>query len=191
MGIEKGPDFYNVNMSRVIKPLEESPWLDVYEAAASLLPEPNCAVIADIGCGTGRFARLISNKGYTKYWGVDFSDARIREARRYVPEFQFSAGNILDPQEQGKLKAFNTFVFLEVIEHISEDKSLFSIIPAGSTMIFSVPNFNSKAHVRYFNSTDEVIERYEMFVDFKIGTHVILPRKRPGRLIFLFSGIKK
>ena len=191
MGTEQRPEFYNVNMKRVVEPLETSPWLDVYKAAASLLPEPSNAVIADIGCGTGRFARLIANKGYTNYWGFDFSDVRIREAKRYVPEFQFSVGSIFDPQIMDKLKDYNTFVLLEIVEHVSQDEALFSIIPSGGTVIFSVPNFDSEAHVRHFISPDEVIERYKMVIDFNIGTHVIIPRKRSGRFIYLFRGKRK
>ena len=136
MGIEKGPDYYNIKLSGVIHPLETSPWRDLYEAAASLLSPQNHAVIADIGCGTGRFARLLYNRGYTQYWGVDFSDARIYEARTYVPEFQFSVGNIFDSWVKDKFEKFNTFVLLENLEHIYEDLTLLSAIPNGSRVIF-------------------------------------------------------
>ena len=191
MGVEKGPDYYNSKLAGVTLPLGVSPWRDLYEAAAYLLPSQDTAVIADIGCGTGRFARLLCDKGYTKYWGVDFSEVRVNEAREYVQEFQFSVGNIFEPWVQEKLRKFNTFVFLEFLEHIYDDLLVFSAIPAGSHAVFSVPNYDSESHVRFFNSVDEIIKRYGSVFDFSNRRLTIKNKKRPGRVIYLFSCIKR
>ena len=191
LGTEKRPDYYNSKLSGVIRPLETSPWRDLYEAAASLLSPQGHAVIADIGCGTGRFARLLCDRGYTQYWGVDFSDARICEARTYVPEFQFSVGNIFDTWVKEKFRKFNTFVLLENLEHIDDDLTLLSTIPSGSRVIFSVPNYDSEAHVRFFNNAEEVIKRYSSLLDFSYERSTIMNKKRRERMIFLFGCIKK
>src|SRR5687767_5497612 len=98
MGSERGPDYYDAKMTRVSEPLESSPWRSVYEKATELLPAPPVLgeqTIADIGCGTGRFAELLRRRGYTRYWGIDFSPARVAEARRYVPQFEFVVGDVL------------------------------------------------------------------------------------------------
>jgi 2-polyprenyl-3-methyl-5-hydroxy-6-metoxy-1,4-benzoquinol methylase len=192
LGIEQGPDYYNGKLARMILPLEASPWKELYEKAFSLLPAPEHGpVIVDIGCGTGRFARLLSNNGYTEYWGVDFSEVRVNEARRYTPEFKFSVGNIFDHWVGEKIKNSNVFVLLEVLEHIDNDIDFLSSLPAGGYVIFSVPNYNSAAHVRFFKDVDDVIKRYNEVIDFSSGKILTIKRKRPGRMIYLFSCVKR
>lgn len=192
MGSEKGSDYYDSHLSRVKLPLEESPWRDVYEIAASLLPAPdNHPNIADLGCGTGRFAKLLFNRGYEKYWGIDFSEARIKEARQYVPQFDFSVGNLLSEKIHAKFAEFNVFVILEVLEHINSDCDLLSKIPEGKPVIFSVPNYDSAAHVRYFNDSDEIVHRYSMLLNFCQNNIYEIANNKTERLIFLIYSIKK
>lgn len=52
-------EFYDQFIDRHLIPLEKSPWKKVYEEAARLLPESKDETIVDIGCGTGRFAKLL------------------------------------------------------------------------------------------------------------------------------------
>lgn len=193
MGIEMEPEYYDENVSRVNLLLEESPWRELYETAASFLPQAyDCTTIVDIGCGTGRFAKLLYNKGYTKYWGIDFSKARIDEAIRYVPDFEFSIANIFDEWVQSKLRKFNLFILLEVLEHVNDDMKLLSTLPSGSRVIFSVPNYDSKAHVRFFGSAGDVIQRYQKILNFSDGERrKRLRRKRQDRFIYLFSCFKR
>lgn len=193
MGSQKESNYYDSNLSSVKLPLEESPWRDVYESAASLLPAPdNHLNIADLGCGTGRFAKLLFNKGYKKYWGIDFSEARIKEARQYVPQFSFSVGNLLSDKIQAKFTEFNVFVILEVLEHINSDCDLLLKIPEGKPVIFSVPNYDSAAHVRYFKDSDEIAHRYSKLLYFgQDNIYKITTNKKKGKLIFLIFSIKK
>lgn len=193
MGVEKGPEYYDNNVTRVNLPLEESPWEELYKMAASLLPPPkDCPTVVDMGCGTGRFAKLLCNKGYTKYWGIDFSRVRISEARRYVPNFEFSVADLFDKWVRGKLYKFNLFILLEVLEHVNDDRKLLSILPSDSHVILSVPNYDSEGHVRFFENADETIRRYEELLDFSNGTrlekHGI---KDADRMIYLFSCVKR
>jgi trans-aconitate methyltransferase len=192
MGVEKGPEYYDNNVTRVNLPLEESPWGELYQMAASLLPPPeDCSTVVDLGCGTGRFAKLLCDRGYTKYWGIDFSEVRIREARRYVPDFEFSVANVFDEWVQEKLRKFNLFILLEVLEHVNDDLKLLSTLPSDSRVVFSVPNYDSAGHVRFFRISDDVTRRYEETLDFSNGGILRqLKKKRRDRTIYVFSCVK-
>lgn len=145
----------------------------MYEEAARLLPESKDETIVDIGCGTGRFAKLLYDKGYRKYLGIDFSKGMLEEAKRYNPSFTFIEGNVYDEAIVRMLQKYHVFVLLEVLEHIEKDKAFLSSLPQGSDMVISVPNYDSRAHVRHFKHIDEVIERYDGILDFQ-GTEKVV-----------------
>ena len=52
-------------------------------------------LIADLGCGSGRFAALLLRAGYG-VWGVDLSEAMIAMARGNAPEAEFEIASLLD-----------------------------------------------------------------------------------------------
>lgn len=193
MGVEKGPEYYDENVTRVNLPLGESPWRQLYETAASFLPPPyDCTTIVDIGCGTGRFAKLLCDRGYTKYWGIDFSEVRIGEDRRYVPVFEFSVASVFDEWVNERLNKYNMFILLEVLEHVNDDMKLLSILPSNSRIIFSVPNYDSVSHVRFFPTADDVIRRYQEILRFLDGTRLKnVRRQRRDKKIYLFSCVKR
>lgn len=190
MGSEKGPTYYNTHMERALLPLAESPWRQVYETAVELLPSLTEG-IADLGCGTGRFAQLLYQNGCRNYWGVDFSEVRIEEARRTVPEFEFTVGGLLDPDVRERLRDFRTFVLLEVLEHLSQDREILESLPRGSTVVFSVPNFDSSAHVRHYPSVKAVHDLYADLLDFSAGEVRECPCKRKGRVIRVLSARRR
>lgn len=199
---EKDSKYYDRNKDRAMLPLHESPWFEVYKKAAILLPNPEAVPnIIDLGCGSGRFAKLLQMMGYTKYLGVDFSGTLIKECRRYVPEFNFKVNNVFSNQIVKKFTEFDTFILLEILEHLEKDRDLVSLIPSGSNIIFSVPNYLSESHVRAFNTQREAIERYNDLI--KITNKNVWQSKRPWdhfdkngvkrsyySKIFIFKGVK-
>lgn len=187
MGREQGPDYYDTHLERVLLPLETSPWLPVYQAAVSLLPLPtDNPSLADLGCGTGRCARLLKERGYRDYWGVDFSSARVAEARRYVPGWRFDVGDLFAPDVQEQIQRRDTFIVLEVLEHLREDLALLRTLPTGAVVVFSVPTYDSAAHVRRFVDVDVASSRYETVVELPHPPTVV--EKRGDRKIFVFRG---
>jgi SAM-dependent methyltransferase len=54
------------------------------------------ARVADLGCGTGTLARLLTDEGYSVD-GLDFSPEMVRRARAKVPEALFVVGDAADP----------------------------------------------------------------------------------------------
>ena len=172
-------------------PLEQSPWLDVYQMTLTLLP-PGDISIADLGCDTGRFAKLLQLNWYTRYFGIDFSARRIEEARAYVPSFRFEVGNVFDPNLRLLWQDYDVFVLTEVLEHLEDDRELIRSIPEGRLVVLSVPNFNSAGHVRRFDCHEQVRERYGDLLDFSQGRSFTNVRaRRPEHRIFVSSAWRR
>lgn len=191
MGSEKSADHYDAALDRVSLPLEESPWLGVYAQAADFLSTRSGA-IADVGCGTGRLARLLWLRGERDYWGVDFSPTRIAEARRYVPEARFEVGDVYEQQVRDRLGGFDRLVALEILEHVEDDLGIIASAATGALVVFSVPTYDSSAHVRCFGSPQEVAERYAGLLNLDPKHAAVLPRpKKPHKQIFVLAGTRR
>ena len=188
MGREQDSAYYDNNLQIVSTPLEQSPWLPLYKAAEEMIrPFGNEARIADLGCGTGRFARHIANLGYRDYIGIDFSEARVKLAQKYVPEFTFISGDLTKRETWQMLGQAGIFVALEFLEHIDKDLEILGNIPTGSFILFSVPNYDSAGHVRYFGSMAEVKARFASVVEWQRSTELV-NQKRSLKRFFLALG---
>lgn len=55
----------------------------------------NSGVVADLGCGSGIFSRVVADAGY-RVFGVDYSEDMLRLARQNVPGSEFVRGSVLD-----------------------------------------------------------------------------------------------
>ncbi len=55
----------------------------------------------------------------------------------------------------------NFTVVCTSFEHLEHDREIIDLFPEGAHFFFSVPDFTSKGHFRYFNSTEEICQRYE------------------------------
>lgn len=188
MGFERDASFYDNRLFNETTDLYKFVKFPVYEKAANMLPSnSNDPYVVDLGCGSGKFGRLLADKGYNKYIGYDFSTERIKIAREYVTEFKFVVKNIFNV-DKTVFGPDTVFVLLEILEHINDDIKLLKSLPSGNRVIFSVPNYDSKTHVRYFDSMEDVVNRYSMYV--KIGdTKVIQFTQR--ETIYLCKGCKK
>jgi SAM-dependent methyltransferase len=165
MGTEQPAEFYTGDkymMADIYNRYEP-----LYLQAADFLPNVNrCPKIVDLGCGVGHFAGIIWNRGYRDYLGIDFSSRMLKRARRKVPRFEFIRRNLLDESLQEWFEKKQLFVLLEVLEHINDDLSILENIPIGSQVIFSVPSFDARSHVRKFKNTGAVIARYKHLLNF-------------------------
>ena len=169
-GVERGADFYDKHTRLLSIPLEESPWLPVYKAALDFMPKDKQIGIIDLGCGAGRFAELLWQKGYENYFGVDFSKELIKIAKKSVPDYRFLTEDVFNVASM--FNQFDVLVFLEILEHIMGDLEILSMVPPDKTVIMSVPNYMSKTHVRAFNNVEEVVKRYGhllRFEDYVLG----------------------
>jgi hypothetical protein len=84
---------------------------------------------------------------------------------------------------------YNGVVCLEFLEHIERDVQVLERLRPGTLFWGSVPNFGCKQHVRYFQNSIEVIERYgDYFNDFRVDEHL---SDTKGTKYFLLEGITK
>ena len=190
MGKERTADWYDEKVlknKRMFKTLEKSPWKPLYYTCADLIFEKENRIL-DLGCGSGRFAKLLKIKGFKNYLGIDFSKVLIDEAKRYIPDYSFLLNDIFDEDIQKLFSDFDIFVMLELLEHIERDLELLKSIPKNKIIILSVPNFDSAAHVRWFNSMEDVIHRYKELIDIKIMKTVVYSNKKEA---YVIRGIRK
>jgi len=153
-------------------PLEDSPWLHLYEEVARWIP-PHEHVV-DLGCGTGRFIQqLYENKHYAPIVGVDWSQAALLEAISYcrpvhgqatMPLFELEDLDEWTPE--GERNGNTVYVCTEVLEHIELDLDLIRKIPAGHRFVFSLPNYWSESHERWFDGPGSIWERYAGLLEF-------------------------
>jgi len=158
---EKEASFYNTASSC-------PPYSPLYTAALYYLKHvPRGETIVDLGCGPGLMAKLLFDSG--RHANFILADLRSLSTHEIY-------------------KKYRVFVLLEVLEHLTDDHLLLASIPSGSQVIFSVPNFDSKAHVRHFFSPDTVITRYSKWLDFSVP--IIFPISENNK-IFLFNTIRR
>jgi trans-aconitate methyltransferase len=155
--------------SPAMLPLEESPWLEVYEAVAAMI-DPHEEVV-DLGCGTGRFLELLSRRGhYAHVTGVDWSSSALAEAADYFGGTQAPTliRQDLAEWQPDPGRAGNTiYVCTEVLEHLEDDVGLVRRIPPGHRLLCTVPNFHSESHLRVFASVGDIWARYDALLTFR------------------------
>ena len=120
----------------------------------------------DVGCGTGKFARLLAEQGLARVWGVDPSTEMLAEARKRVPS---SVGLKLGEAERLPFKdaAFDAAVLWTVV-HLIERPLAFAefervLVPGGRLAIvtFAPEHFTSYWQNAFFPSIAEIdLERH-------------------------------
>ncbi|MCK9568607.1 class I SAM-dependent methyltransferase [Candidatus Pacearchaeota archaeon] len=174
MGELKGVDYYNdpANHDLISRPLETSPWRTLYAAVADSLGEPDGRLIVELGCGTGRLARVLADRGWTGYLGIDFADRLIDQAALYAPECLFFCADIFSEFTEDALGRADVVVAMEVLEHLENDLAVFGHIVPGTFVVFDVPNFDCASHVRHFTDIGQVMERYgPLFDELRVTPH--------------------
>ena len=133
----------------------------LYHGVASFLNSND--KIVDLGCGAGRLLR--SFRSPKNYIGIDFSTKRIQFAREAFRGRKFKVGDITKFDDL--YLNFDTFVLVEVLEHINDDIGVIGNIPLGSKVVMANPNCWADAHVRKFESEDYIKERYHELLKFE------------------------
>ena len=171
-------------------------YIDMWRSALNILTKENAKNIIDLGCGPGQFAKLIEkNIKINQYIGIDFSDYAINLAKNNFnnEKFIFLIKN-LKTYDFKELDQNSIYITFEFLEHIVEDLDVLKKIPAGRKIIFSVPSFDYKNHVRHFPNIELVKSRYSIDIDIK-NIEIFNVSPSPGILtdkyIYLCFGIKK
>lgn len=125
------------------------------------IPNPR---ILEIGCGPGQFAHYLWDQGFRDYHGFDFSPEAVRIAKTVVPQ-SFDVGDAL--KAESFRYEYNVAIVLEVLEHVDDDLGVLANIRPGTTILFSLPTFDDEAHVRWFTSQQDIVNRYNGSVDLR------------------------
>jgi ubiquinone/menaquinone biosynthesis C-methylase UbiE len=122
--------------------------------------------VLDVGCGTGKFARLLAERGLARVWGVDPSAEMLAEARKRAPS---SLGLKLGQAERLPFKSasFDAAVLWTVV-HLIEPRLAFAelervLAPGGRLAIvtFAPEHFTSYWQNEFFPSIPEIdLERH-------------------------------
>lgn len=123
---------------------------------------PKTGRITELGCGVGQFAKMLFDNGITDYIGYDFSREAIMQANKKRKHFFVES----DLTERVFTSEDKFFVALEIFEH-TDDLKIIENMRVGKEIIFSVPDFDYPGHVRFFNSIDEVNDRYKNVIKFE------------------------
>jgi len=167
-----------------VKKPEQTFYWPVWEIALKWIGH---ARVVDLGCGPGQFGLACMRKGIL-YKGYDFSPQAIEMAGEITghPEC-FKVADITKNMGIGFDK-HKVVVTLETLEHINNDLGILEDIPKGMRVIFSVPSFDYKSHVRFFKDKAAVKKRYGELVDIKQIKDITIG---PDKYIFLADGVRK
>lgn len=142
----------------------------------------------DIGCGPGQFAEMCFENGIINYSGIDLSKIAIEMAKKNNPSHAEKFIHLDVNKKNINFGDFDAFIALEVLEHIYDDLSLVSGLPSGKNVIFSVPNYDSKTHVRVFKNPEEIINRYSRLINID---NIFECHMQGGKIIYIFIGVTK
>lgn len=141
--------------------------LRLFQTALGWIREefPTDAKIVELGCGSGQFANMLLDSGYTNYTGYDFSQAAITRAAELNPAWRerFFRRDIRGMTWPGRPDAV---IIFEVLEHLADDIAVVEALPGGTVVLFTVPSFDSFNHVRKFENLAAILERYGDHFDF-------------------------
>ena len=141
-----------------------------------------------IGCGPGQFAALLRDQGLTQYLGIDFSPARIKQAKKVCPEFDFVEANVFETALL-RMHKCDAAICLKFLEHVERDLRVIRALRADTRFYASLPDFGGPVHVRYFQGPDEVEKRYADDLDaLRVDVHRGGAREQR---FFLLEGVTK
>lgn len=149
------------------KHYSQTPYIEIWNKALEIITQVKNPNILDIGCGVGQFANLLFDNGISNYTGLDFSTVAINLAKK--TNVQYKENFLCEDIYTSNIykKQYNIVTMLEVLEHIEKDIQILGNIRKGINIIFSVPNFTSGGHVRYFKNKSEIVNRYKNIVHIK------------------------
>lgn len=167
MGQERKSNYYNTVYSKKNKyshPEAPVGYINLWEKTVEmLLPYDN---ILDLGCGVGQFALYLQQHNFKYYTGIDFSQVAIERAKSFVPSFIFYRMDFFSAKFKKFIgnSFFDIIICMESLEHIEKDIEFLKSLPK-KPIIFSMPTFDDKSHVRWFKTERELRLRYKKVID--------------------------
>jgi 2-polyprenyl-3-methyl-5-hydroxy-6-metoxy-1,4-benzoquinol methylase len=184
-------------------PYFRSWYYPLFKQVARELLQHKAKKILEVGCGNGTLASMLLTKYDFDYKGFDFSRIGVEKAIATNGRKEcFFMADARDPSSYNL--TYDTIICTEVLEHIEEDRKVIQNWNPGTVCICSVPNFDSSTHVRFFQSEEDVRNRYADLIDIALIQRIKKPiladlgwrnylryirwnRYRPQRLLELFG----
>ena len=118
--------------------------------------------VADLGCGTGSFVRIMTAKKQKPqvYWGLDLDKSKIDVARERYPGWTFTHGDFFNERSRSEFSRHDAFLFLNVLEHLEDDLGLLASLPPGRHVVLSAPTIETPEALRWYGKAEEIKTRY-------------------------------
>lgn len=127
----------------------------------TLLPNSH---ILEVGCGTGELGRRLVMAGH-KYEGFDFSfEALMKHSGCTICKVWCS--NAYDKNTWANTQ-YDTLIAVEVFEHL-DDLRILKFVPPETHVVFSVPNFSSRSHLRTYPDAESIEAYYKDVLDIHV-----------------------
>jgi len=124
-------------------------------------PEDGLSLI-NIGCGTGGDLSYLSNS--YRCIGIDSSSTAVTAAQKCAPKANIILGSNVEAVPQRQKSEHRVWLFLDVLEHIEEERNFFStyaeVMEPGEAVIITVP-----ANPSLLSSHDESFGHYRRYTD--------------------------
>jgi SAM-dependent methyltransferase len=145
----------------------------VFEALLAACPRPAGARALDVGCGAGRWCRLLASAGYDVQ-GIDLQEALIERNRRRYPAMKFHCGPIQDFAPDAPFDLVTTVTVIQHLPFEEQAKALAVIArmikPGGH--LLSLENIADQgAHV-FGNSISQWTRAFE-----QVGLSLVMLRR--------------
>jgi 2-polyprenyl-3-methyl-5-hydroxy-6-metoxy-1,4-benzoquinol methylase len=152
-----------------------------------LLPSDKHAKVLEVGCGYGRYIKILSEMGYTDCYGVDLSSEQIAYAKTKLSLENVEQANALD-WLVGKDQTYDCILGLDLLEHLNmEDlltlgERIYKALKPGGIIILQVPNgmsplnpiiYGDLTHVRAF--TVRSMQQFLLLVGFGKKSYFEIP----------------
>jgi len=145
-------------------PPEDSPYYPLWKEIVSGISQGE--VVLDVGCGSGQFGELCARKG-VHYTGIDYSTEGLIIANGRKPKAKYYLVDVEKDQSLIEEGNYAIATFIEFLEHIEKDIEVLSKVPTGKKVFITGPNYEDITHVRFFNSLEEFVARYESLINVK------------------------
>lgn len=129
----------------------------VYDAVLDFLERFPEAAVLEVGCGTGDLGRKIAARGIP-YRGFDLSPVAVDLCR--AGGLNATVASAYNPDAYLP-NDYSAIIALEVFEHL-DDRRAASLFPAGTHVLFSVPDFVETSHLRaYQDPQRDIVDYFE------------------------------
>lgn len=128
--------------------------------------------ILDIGCGAGTLSFYLASKGH-HITGIDISQKAINECIKSAKKINLKNTKFMRasfPEEFVLKKQFDAIIFIEVIEHTSNDrkalKEIYKLLQPNGILILSTPSITAPLHrlglTKKFDKEVGHLRRYDL-----------------------------